>query len=367
MKEGLRRVIISGGGSGGHVFPAITIANELRSRFPGVDILFVGAKGKIEMEKVPLAGYKIEGLWISGLQRSLTWRNVMFPIKLASSLLKARNILRNFRPQVVVGVGGFASGPTLYVAAKMGIPTLVQEQNSYPGLTNRWLAKSVNRICVAYDKMERFFPKGKLALTGNPVRLDLESPVSREKAQEHFGLEPRKKTILVMGGSLGARTFNQVMASQVEKIVSHQEIQWIWQIGKIYKDTFLNCSTANLKNVAAKIFIDQMDLAYRASDLIICRAGALTISEICLLGKPAILVPSPNVAEDHQTVNARSLSDQSASRLISDHEAPEKLIETALQLIHNENELNALAKQARKLAEPNATKKIISEILTIVR
>ena len=361
----LHRVVISGGGSGGHVFPAIAIANALRDKFPNVEILFVGAKGKIEMEKVPLAGYEIKGLWISGLQRSLTWKNVMFPIKLADSLLRARGILRKFKPQVVVGVGGFASGPTLYVASKMGIPTLVQEQNSYPGLTNKWLAKQVKKICVAYEGMDRFFPLHKLVLTGNPVRRDLESNVTKEEAREHFGLVPDRQTIFVVGGSLGARTFNRVMNAEVKAISGSLDVQWIWQIGKIYRDKYLETATAKLENVKAQVFVDRMDLAYRAADLIICRAGALTISELCLLGKPAILVPSPNVSEDHQTVNAKSLMKNEAVRMITDADAPEKLIETALQLIHAEEELKTLAEQIKNLSRPEATNEIVKEIMAL--
>jgi len=363
----LRRVVISGGGSGGHVFPAIAIANALKERFPNVEILFVGAKGKIEMEKVPLAGYEIKGLWISGLQRSLTWRNVMFPIKLADSLVKARRILREFKPQVVVGVGGFASGPTLYAATKMGIASLVQEQNSFPGLTNKWLAKQVDRICVAYEGMDRFFPTDKVVLTGNPVRSDLESSSDKREAQSYFGLARNKPTILVMGGSLGARTFNQVMDGHTKEIGDSPSVQWLWQIGKIYRDTYLECKTAQLENVRAQVFIDRMDLAYRAADLIICRAGALTISELCLLGKPAILVPSPNVAEDHQTVNAKALVEKNAARMITDGNAPLHLIDKALQLIHAEKELLTLAAQAKNLARPKATDKIVEEILALVR
>ena len=361
------RVVISGGGSGGHVFPAIAIANTLREKYPNVEILFVGAKGKIEMEKVPLAGYNIKGLWISGLQRSLTWRNVMFPIKLLNSLWKARGILRKFRPQVVVGVGGFASGPTLYAASKMGIPTLVQEQNSYPGLTNKWLAQKVDRICVAYEGMDRFFSKEKLVLTGNPVRSDLESKRTKEEARTHFELAKDKPTIFVVGGSLGARTFNQVMDSHLVAIRDEPSVQWLWQIGEIYRDTYLDSPTAKLGNVRAQVFIDRMDLAYRAADLVICRAGALTISELCLLGKPAILVPSPNVAEDHQTVNAKALVEKNAARMITDDSAAKHLIENALQLIHAEKELRSLEEQAKNLARPMATNRIVKEILAIVR
>ena len=363
----LHRVVISGGGSGGHVFPAIAIANALKEKFPNVEILFVGAKGKIEMEKVPLAGYEIKGLWISGLQRSLTWRNVMFPIKLVASLLKARGILREFRPQVVVGVGGFASGPTLYMAARMGMPSLVQEQNSYPGLTNKWLSKKVDKICVASEGMDRFFPASKLVLTGNPVRNDLASDSNVEDARIHFGLSPEKRTIMVVGGSLGARTFNEVMGASAGRIGGTPSIQWLWQIGKIYRDTYLDCDTAKLQNVKAQVFIDRMDLAYRSADLIICRAGALTISELCLLGKPAILVPSPNVSEDHQSVNAKNLVQRKAAQMISDEDAPRKLIDAALQLIHDENKLKTLGEQVKMLAQPEARDKIVNEIEALAR
>ncbi len=365
MANALRRVVISGGGSGGHVFPAIAIANAIRAKFPKVEILFVGAKGKIEMEKVPLAGYQIKGLWISGLQRSLTWKNVMFPIKLVSSLVAAYRILRSFGPQVVIGVGGFASGPTLYVAAKMGIPTLVQEQNSYPGLTNKWLSKLVRKVCVAYQGMDKYFDKEKIVLTGNPVRGDLQSGQDKSLARTHFGLREKCKTILIIGGSLGARTFNQVMDKGFAKISDAKDVQWIWQIGKIYESTYLQSETAKLDQVTANVFIDRMDLAYCAADLIICRAGALTISELCLLGKPAILVPSPNVAEDHQTINAQSLAQRNAAVIIADREASEKLLEQALQLIHDEVRMKQLGHEAKKMAEPQATDKIVKEVLAI--
>ena len=365
IDEILNRVIISGGGSGGHIFPAIAIANALRARFPQVEILFVGARGKIEMEKVPRAGYRIQGLWISGLQRSLTWRNLLFPIKVLHSLWTARNILKRFNPEVVIGVGGFASGPTLFMATRLGIPTIIQEQNSYAGLTNKWLSKYVDRICVAYDEMHKYFPKEKIISTGNPVRNDLISTESVVEARHHFGLSGDKKTILLVGGSLGARTFNQVMRDGSDLIDDNPDIQWIWQIGKIYQDTYLQTTTAQLPNVCAKIFLDRMDLAYRAADLVICRAGALTIAELCLLGKASVLVPSPNVAEDHQTVNARAVAAKGAAYVIEDRHAPKILVQEAIQFLHDENKLKQWSANAKKMATPQATMKIIEEILAV--
>lgn len=359
-----RRFVISGGGSGGHIFPAIAIANALKKEVPQADILFVGAKGKMEMEKVPKAGYPIKGLWISGLQRSLTWKNLLFPIKLISSLWSARGIIKSFRPDVVIGVGGFASGPTLAMAARMGVPTLVQEQNSFPGLTNRWLAGKVDKICVAYSDMQRFFPPEKLIETGNPVRQDLEFQGGEDQARISLNLAAGKKTILIFGGSLGAGTLNQAMKSAYD-LLQKNDVQVIWQIGKYYEQSYMGCETAQLDNVNAMIFIDDMAKAYAAADLVVCRAGALTISEISLLGKPSILIPSPNVAEDHQTKNARALTAVEAAIMIEDSKAGAVLMKEAIDLVHDAEKLKALGGRIKTLARPEATKDIVRVILNM--
>ncbi len=361
------KVIISGGGSGGHVFPAIAIANEFKKQRPNAEILFVGAQGKIEMEKVPKAGFPIKGLWISGFHRKLTLRNLMFPIKLVSSLFKAFGIIQSFKPDVVIGVGGFASGPTLQVATMRGIPTLIQEQNSFPGITNRLLANKVNRICVAYDGMEKFFPKEKITLTGNPVRQDImDLSNKREEGLRHFGLDQNKKTILLFGGSLGARTLNDSMATNKDLLEKNQNVQVLWQAGKLYIEEFKNSATAQLDNVKISAFIDRMDLAYAMADVVICRAGALTISELCLVGKPAILIPSPNVSEDHQTMNAKALSTNDAGILVEEKNA-KTMLEEALHVLDNEQVMSSLKNNIQKLAKANATKNIVSEILQIVK
>jgi len=361
----LMKVIISGGGSGGHVFPAIAIANELKKQRPDVEILFVGAKGKMEMEKVPKAGFPIKGLWISGFHRKLTLRNLMFPFKLVSSLFKAFGIIQSFKPDVVIGVGGYASGPTLQVATMKGIPTLIQEQNSFPGITNRLLAKKVNRICVAYDGMEKFFPKEKIQLTGNPVRQDIVELTDKKKeGLKHFDLDQNKKTILLFGGSLGARTLNDSMAANKDLLEKNQNVQVLWQAGKLYIEEFLQSTSAQLDNVKILPFIDRMDLAYAMADIVICRAGALTISELCLVGKPAILIPSPNVSEDHQTMNAKALSTKDAGILIEDKNA-KKMLEQALHVLDNEQVMNNLKNNIQKLAKVNAATNIVSEILML--
>lgn len=359
-----RRFIISGGGSGGHIFPAIAIANALQQEVKEADILFVGAKGKMEMEKVPKAGYPIKGLWISGLQRSLTWKNLLFPIKLVSSLWSARRILKSFQPDVVIGVGGFASGPTLAMAARMGIPTLVQEQNSFPGLTNRWLAGKVDKICVAYSDMQRYFPAEKLIETGNPVRQDLDFQKGKEQARVDMQLQTDKKTILIFGGSLGAGTLNEAMKS-AHDVLRKSDVQIIWQIGKYYEQTYMGCETAQLENISAMVFIDDMAKAYAAADLVVCRAGALTISEISLLGKPTILIPSPNVAEDHQTKNAKALTAVDAAMMIEDSKAAAVLIREAIDLVHDAEKLKALGGRIKTLSRPNATKDIVRVILNM--
>ncbi len=361
------KVIISGGGSGGHIFPAIAIANALKERIPNLEVLFVGAQGKIEMEKVPKAGYKIEGLWISGFHRKLTTRNLAFPFKLLSSLWKAYRILQGFQPAVVIGVGGFASGPTLKVATWKGIPTLIQEQNSYPGITNRLLAKEVNTICVAYDHMERYFPKNKIVRTGNPVRQDIEITAAKRKAAyEYYKLDPTKKTIFLFGGSLGARSLNDAMLANADLIGQQNQVQVLWQAGKLYIEEFAASATAKLPNVVVKAFIDRMDLAYAMADVVICRAGALTISELSLLGKAAILVPSPNVAEDHQTMNANALVEVDAAILVKDKDCANDMIMKALSLLNDEMQQEELAKNITTLAKPAASNEIVDEILKLV-
>ena len=362
------KVIISGGGTGGHVYPAIAIADALKVSHPNIDILFVGAEGKMEMEKVPKAGYPIEGLWISGFHRKLTLRNLLFPFKLISSLWKANRIIKRFQPDVVVGVGGFASGPTLEMANRNGIPILVQEQNSYAGVTNKLLAKKANKICVAYQNMERFFPKDKLKWTGNPVRSDIEELESRKVAGiEHFKLDQSKQTILLFGGSLGAKTLNEAMAINTQAIAELSDIQIIWQAGKLYIEEYTNSATAKLPNVQIKAFLDRMDLAYAVADVVICRAGALTISELCIAGKPAVLIPSPNVAEDHQTQNALSLVKEEAAHLIKDKEAKERMIPAAIHIMRNRVIKNRLSRNIRQLAKPNAAKEIAAEVIKLIK
>ena len=363
----IERVIISGGGTGGHIFPAIAIANEIKRRNPNANILFVGALGKMEMEKVPAAGYKIEGLTIAGLQRKITVANFLLPFKIIKSLIKARNIIKRFSPQVVIGVGGYASGPTLQMANLLGIPTLIQEQNSFPGKTNKLLAKKAHIICTAYEGLDRFFPKQKIKITGNPVRNDVvDIDGKREEGFEFYELDPTKKTILVIGGSLGARTLNQSMLSHYETI-QESDVQVLWQTGKLYFDA-LTQQLGNNKDKSIKIvqFIDRMDLAYAIADVIISRAGAISVSELCLIGKPVILVPSPNVAEDHQTKNAMALVEKGAAILVKDADAVKTLIPEALKLIPNQSKQDSLSEELKKLGKPNATVDIVNEIEIIV-
>jgi UDP-N-acetylglucosamine--N-acetylmuramyl-(pentapeptide) pyrophosphoryl-undecaprenol N-acetylglucosamine transferase len=363
------RIIISGGGTGGHVFPAIAIADAVKKMRPDAELLFVGAEGKLEMEKVPKAGYQIEGLWISGFQRKLTWQNLLFPFKLMASSWKARQIVRRFRPDVAVGVGGYASGPTLNAAGAVGIPTVLQEQNGYPGVTNRILAKQAAKICVAYEGMDKFFPKEKIVLTGNPVRSEVFENLDKKRNEglEYFNLDQSKKTIFIFGGSLGARTLNEAMAAATDLLRERSDVQVLWQIGKFYEAAFSNCETAKLPNVKARPFIDRMDLAYAAADLVIGRAGALTISEMCLVGKPSILVPSPNVAEDHQTKNALALVEKQAALMVKDVEVKERLLWTALEVLENQELAKRLSENIRQLAKPNAAVAIAKEILKLVK
>ena len=373
------KIIISAGGTGGHIFPAIAVADELKRQDPSVQILFVGALGKMEMERVPKAGYKIEGLPIVGLQRQLTlknvWLNLQLPFKLLNSMLKVKRILKDFKPDVAVGFGGFASGPTLRAAANMGIPTVLQEQNSYAGVTNKLLAEKAQVICVAYEGLEKFFPKDKIIITGNPVRSDIAFSLSpsggggiSSKKQEglaYFNLDKNKKTIVIMGGSLGAKSLNIAMENNSKLIENKGNIQILWQCGRLYEDDFKNGKAAQLPNVQMRSFIDRMDLAYAVADIIIARAGALTISELCLAGTPSVLVPSPNVAEDHQTKNAMALVEKNAAILIKDSEAKDKMIQKALEIIENESLMNSLSDNILKLGKPNAAKDIALKIIKI--
>jgi UDP-N-acetylglucosamine--N-acetylmuramyl-(pentapeptide) pyrophosphoryl-undecaprenol N-acetylglucosamine transferase len=364
----LNRVIISGGGTGGHIFPAIAVADEIKRRNPMAEILFVGAIGKMEMEKVPAAGYPIEGLTIAGFQRKLTLSNFMLPLKLFMSLLKARRILKNFKPQVVIGVGGYASGPTLQMATMLRIPTLVQEQNSFPGKTNKLLAKKVNAICTAYDGLENFFPKEKIVLTGNPVRKEMvDIKGKRNDAFAFYGLDPTIPTILFIGGSLGARTLNKAVLHHLE-LCQRENIQLLWQCGKLYAEALEEeLKNKNLKGVKMVRFVDRMDYAYALADAIVSRAGAISVSELCLVGKPVILVPSPNVAEDHQTKNAMALVEKNAALLVKDKDALENLLPTAIELIRDENKRRELGENIQRLGKPHATSDIVDIIEKIAQ
>ncbi|SNR14764.1 undecaprenyldiphospho-muramoylpentapeptide beta-N-acetylglucosaminyltransferase [Tenacibaculum jejuense] len=355
-------VIISGGGTGGHIYPAIAIANEIKLRYPTAHILFIGAKGKMEMEKVPKAGYEIKGLWISGIQRKLTLQNLMFPFKLISSLWNASKIIRKFKPDVAIGTGGFASGPALMMANRKGIPTVIQEQNSYPGITNKLLSKKAKKICVAYDNLERFFPLDKIVKTGNPVRQDLLLIHTKsEEAQEFFGLNTAKKTILVIGGSLGARRINQLIATELE-FFQKQEVQVIWQCGKLYYEEYKEYGN---DNVQVHQFLNRMDLAYAAADFVISRAGASSVSELCIVGKPVLFIPSPNVAEDHQTKNAKSIVDKHGAIMLREselHTFP-VVFET---LLRDKGKQESLSENIKELALPNATNHIVNEIERLI-
>lgn len=368
MKKELR-IIISGGGTGGHIFPAISIANAIREERPNVKILFVGAEGRMEMQRVPDAGYEIIGLPIAGFDRKHLWKNIAVLVKLARSQWKARRIIQQFKPQVAVGVGGYASGPTLKTAAMMGLPTLIQEQNSYAGVTNKLLAKKASKICVAYEGMERFFPASKISLTGNPVRQNLiRASLSKAEALKQFGLNPHKKTILIVGGSLGARTINNTLLEALPTIQANSEIQVIWQTGKIYFHQVMKgvkAASAPIDHLYVTDFIKDMAAAYAAADLVISRAGAGSISEFCLLGKPVILVPSPNVAEDHQTKNALALVQKQAALLVRDNEAEKRLVPLALSTIKDEEKLAELSRQITQMALPNSASIIAHEVIML--
>ena len=367
LKEPLR-VIVSGGGTGGHIFPAVSIANAIKAEYPDAEILFVGAEGRMEMQRVPAAGYKIIGLPIAGFDRKNLLKNVVVLYKIAKSQWKARKIIKEFKPHVVVGVGGYASGPTLKTAGQMGIPTLIQEQNSYAGVTNKLLAKSAKKICVAYDGMERFFPAEKIIKTGNPVRQNLlDAKVTKAEATESFGLDPKKRTVLVIGGSLGARTVNESILQHIEDIREAKDVQFIWQTGKYYSEE-IHMALAKedpVQNMKVTDFISNMDNAYAAADLVISRAGASSISELCLLKKPCILVPSPNVAEDHQTKNALALSTKGAAIFVKDSDARNELIPLALKTVVDDAQLASLSENVGKLAYHDSAKKIADEVVKL--
>lgn len=354
------KFIISGGGTGGHIYPAIAIADELRARYPDAQFLFVGSKDRMEMEKVPKAGYKIEGLWIAGFQRKLTLTNLAFPFKLMSSLFKSAKIIRKFKPDAVVGTGGFASGPLLEMATRYNVPALVQEQNSFAGITNKLLAKKVQKICVAYDGMEKFFPADKIIKTGNPVRKDLvEVRIDKESAIKMLGLTPNKPVLFVMGGSLGARAINKLIADNLQFILDH-DVQILWQCGKLYHEQYKKFE--DLDEVKVTPFIDNMDAAYAAADLIISRAGAGSVSELCIVGKPTIFIPSPNVAEDHQTKNAESVVAHNAALMVKESEMDAEFTTKFSELLNNKELQDQLALQIKQLALPQATSDIVDEV-----
>ena len=354
------KIILSGGGTGGHIYPAIAIANELKLRFPDAEFLFVGALGRMEMEKVPQAGYKIEGLWISGIQRKLTLKNLAFPFKLIVSLMRARKIIKVFKPNIAIGTGGFASGPLLNVANSKGIPSLIQEQNSYPGITNKLLSKKADKICVAYDGMERFFPKEKLIKTGNPIRQDLLQIDSKSiEAKDVFKQKHGKYTLLVLGGSLGARRINELIESELE-FFQKNNVQVIWQCGKLYYDQYKKHN--NSEDVQVHAFINNMDFAYAASDFIISRAGASSVSELCVVGKPVIFIPSPNVAEDHQTKNAMAIVHNNAAIAIKESNLDSSFEDEFSTLISSTELQKLLSENIKKLALVNATKDIADEV-----
>ena len=362
------RVIISGGGTGGHIFPAVSIANAIREKQPDAEILFVGAEGRMEMQRVPAAGYEIKGLPVAGFDRKHLWRNVSVVIKLLRSRIMARRIIKAFRPMVAVGVGGYASGPTLDVAGKMGIPTLLQEQNSYAGVTNKLLAKNARRICVAYDGMERFFPADRILFTGNPVRQNLlHITLTRQEAAQQMGLDPAKRTVLIVGGSLGARSMNESVLQQLELIRQQTDVQFVWQTGKYYSEAIAQQLKERTcpSNLHVMDFISDMAVAYAAADLVVSRAGAGSISEFCLLGKPVILVPSPNVAEDHQTKNAMALVQKDAALYVPDAEAPDNLLPTSISTVKNSKKLQALSQNILRLARPNAASDIADEVIRL--
>ncbi|WP_225035085.1 undecaprenyldiphospho-muramoylpentapeptide beta-N-acetylglucosaminyltransferase [Winogradskyella sp. SM1960] len=359
------KFILSGGGTGGHIYPAVAIADELKSRYPDAEFLFVGASDRMEMDKVPQAGYKIEGLWISGIQRKLTLKNLAFPFKLISSLLRSRKIVNAFKPDAVIGTGGFASGPLLQVASSKGVPSLIQEQNSFPGITNKLLAKKVNTICVAYEGLEKFFPQEKIKLTGNPIRKDLLEVKNKHfEGKDAFNLKHNKQTLLVLGGSLGARRINQLIEDNIP-FFEAQDIQVVWQCGKLYHAQYKKHN--QLKNIQVHAFLNQMDLAYAAADAIISRAGAISVSELCIVGKPVIFIPSPNVAEDHQTKNAKAVADKNAAILIKEQDLDTEFQMEFSELMSNETKKEELSKNIEALALVNATNDIVDEVEKLLK
>ena len=361
------RVVVSGGGTGGHIFPALAVADRLKERDPSIEILFIGAEGKMEMEKVPKAGYRIVGLPVSGIKRELNADNLKVPFRVIRSLFEVRKVIREFQPDIAVGFGGYASGPALWVASGMGIPTILQEQNSYAGLTNKILARKAKAVCVAYPGMEKFFPSEKIVQTGNPVRSDLlNSNIDKREALGEYDLQEDKKTLLVFGGSLGARTLNEALNGATEILRERNDVQVLWQMGKLYAERFGKSETAGLANVRAVPFIDRMDLAYAAADVAMCRAGALTVSELCAVGLPAVLIPSPNVAEDHQTHNARALVERNAALMVHDSEAADRAVDVAIGLLDDDSRRSELAASALALAIPDATDRIVDEITKLV-
>lgn len=369
MSGNNKHYLVSGGGTGGHIFPALSIANEIRRRYPEAEILFVGAEGRMEMERVPAAGYEIKGLPVCGFDRKHLLRNVKVLFKLWKSIRLAKKILKDFKPDIAIGVGGYASGPMLKAAQKKGIPTLLQEQNSYAGVTNKLLAKNAKRICVAYEGMERFFPEDKIVLTGNPVRRNLlECNATQEEARKAMGIDPEKATILIIGGSLGARTVNESIIGGLEKLgAAADDVQVVWQTGKFYDQQCKEAlAESGVKNVIQMPFISNMDMAYRAADLVISRAGASSISELQLLGKPSILVPSPNVAEDHQTKNALALANRDAAIMVTDAEAPEKLVDAMLATVNDEDKLHSLSANVLRMALLNSAERIVDEVEKII-
>jgi UDP-N-acetylglucosamine--N-acetylmuramyl-(pentapeptide) pyrophosphoryl-undecaprenol N-acetylglucosamine transferase len=361
-----KRIIISGGGTGGHIFPAISIANALRKIDPETEILFVGAEGRMEMEKIPAAGFRIIGLPVAGLYRSLTFKNFSVLIKLIRSLNKAKKVIKEFRPDVVVGVGGYASGPVLRQAGKMGIPTLIQEQNSYAGVTNKLLSRKASTICVAYDGMDKYFPKEKIIKTGNPVRHNFDDLQSlRDEALSFFNLKKEFPVILVLGGSLGAGTINNSLSENINRL-KDSDCQWLWQTGKYYYENVKALVSVSFSgNISVHGFINRMEYAYAAADIIVSRAGAGTISELCLVGKPVILIPSPNVAEDHQTRNAEALSTRNAAVLIADGNAPKVLVDEAIRLISDKSRRETLSSNILKMADREADIRIAEEVLKL--
>ncbi|NOT74094.1 MAG: undecaprenyldiphospho-muramoylpentapeptide beta-N-acetylglucosaminyltransferase [Cyclobacteriaceae bacterium] len=357
------RVIISGGGTGGHVYPAIAIANTFREHHPDAEILFVGAEGKMEMVRVPEAGYKIIGLWISGIKRSLSFSNLLFPFKLIFSYWKARSIVREFKPDVAIGTGGYASGPMMMAATHFKVPTVLQEQNSHAGLTNKKLADKAKRICVAYPGMEKYFPGSKVQMTGNPVRKDIINLESkRDQALNHFGFNSNARTLLILGGSGGARTINESILAGLDQLIA-SNVQVIWQTGKVYYETMkAQVGDKDLRSIRIYDFLKEMDLAYAAANVVVSRAGALSISELCLAKKPSVLVPSPNVADDHQTKNAMALVNENAAILITDIKAKAELVQSAIKLLHDQKSCEELSENIARLGKPQAAEEIVTEI-----